>query len=131
MNRKKEKSDLPQDDTGEGMASDLADDRLYRALASTQRRRLLYILRENGEHPVEELATILAGWEATDTGMMASSEDRRRRLLELRHRDIPMLADAGLVEHDREGGTVSPKPLPEPIAELAGRAVDVDSSVEE
>ncbi|WP_276271371.1 DUF7344 domain-containing protein [Haloarcula litorea] len=109
---------------GSGDVAGLADDRLYRALASTRRRRLLYVLLADPDHDrtVEELAAILTGWEAT-TGGMATPDDYNDVRIGLRHADLPILADSGLIDFDPETGTVTLEPIPEPVAALVRDAV--------
>lgn len=112
----------------EGSAPDrapsLSDDRLYRALAATERRRLLYLLLDEGERRVEELATVLTGWDATETGTMGTADDRERTLVELRHVHLPLLADVGLVEYDRQLITVDAESVDPLLEELLERSLD-------
>lgn len=105
------------------VASDLSDDRLYRAFASTPRRRLLWILLEGGESTVDELATVLAGWDATDRGTMRTGEDRKRVVVELAHVHLPLLADVGLIAYDRDSGTVRIEPIDPLVRDLIRRSV--------
>jgi DNA-binding transcriptional ArsR family regulator len=103
-----------------------SDDRLYRALAAKPRRRLLYLLLERGECSVEEVATVLTGWEATETGTMGSVADRERIRTALDHVHLPLLADVGLVTYDRQRGTVEAEPVDPFLEELIGRGVDTE-----
>ena len=102
----------------------LSDDDLYRALASTQRRRTLYILLVQDATTLDNLATVLAGWEATEAGMMRGSGDYQRIRTELHHRDLPALEDAGLVEYDHATDTVTLEPLTDDVASLIARSVE-------
>lgn len=106
----------------------LSDDRLYRALASTRRRRLLYFLLEEGESTVEELATVLTGWEATDTETMGTVRDYNQIGIELKHVHLPLLVDIGLIRHDRESDTVGIERLDPLLVELLSRSVDAGRS---
>lgn len=74
--------------------SRLGEDQFYRALASHHRRRALYYLLETTDSTVEELATVLSGWEAATTGTIQSPADRSAIRLELVHSHLPQLADA-------------------------------------
>jgi DNA-binding transcriptional ArsR family regulator len=105
----------------------LSDDRLYRALAARPRRRLLYLLLERGERSVEELATLLTGWEATETGTMGAVADRDRIRTTLDHIHLPLLTDVGLVVYDRQRGTVEAEPVDPFLEELIERGVDAES----
>jgi hypothetical protein len=104
----------------------LSQDVFYRALATAQRRRALYVLLVQEAATVDELATVLAGWEATDTGTMRSPADHRRIGVDLRHRDLPMLAEAGLVDYDAEAEVVTVEPLEEAVVALVCRSVEAD-----
>lgn len=106
----------------------LDDDRLYRALASTRRRRVLYILLVERKSTVEKLATILTGWGSTETGRMATPEDRQNILVDLHHRHLPGLDESGLIEYDQDEGTVELGSLSDPVAELISRSVETEQS---
>ncbi|WP_235027967.1 ArsR family transcriptional regulator [Halorubrum sp. JWXQ-INN 858] len=107
---------------------DLSDDRLYRALASTSRRRLLWILQEGDESTVDELATVLVGWDATDHGTMRTDEDRKRVIVGLAHVHLPLLADLGLLAYDRGSGTVRIEPIDPLVHDLIRRSVGSGAS---
>ena len=107
-------------------SSRLADDALYRALASTQRRRALAILCEETELTVEALATLLTGWDATETNTMATPADRETTLIELVHTHLPVLAESELVSYDAEEATVTIEPLSQPVIELIAKSVDAE-----
>ncbi len=85
----------------------LADSDFYRALAATERRRLLYYLLENEESTVGELATVLSGWDATMTERVMTASARQKVRCELRHHHLPLLSDAGLIAYDPEQETVT------------------------
>jgi len=50
---------------------------------------------------------VLAGWEASDTGSMSTESDYDAVLLELHHRHLPVLDDAGIIEYDADNGAVT------------------------
>jgi DNA-binding transcriptional ArsR family regulator len=107
----------------------LDDDAVYRALASTRRRRLLAVLLDGKERSVAELATILAGLHATETGAMVSPEDRTRIMIQLHHAHLPQLDEAGLIAYDREECTARLEQLDDAVAELLRRSVERDGEV--
>lgn len=111
-----------------GSRPGLSDDDVYRALASTQRRRALYVLLVQEDTTIAELATVLAGWEATDAGTMRGPADRRRIRTDLHHRHLPVLADAGLVEYDPEEATVAAEPLDDDLRVLVCRSIESGSA---
>ena len=108
----------------------LADDALYRALASTRRRQLLAVLRDTGPGgtSIDELATLLCGYDATETGTMGTPSDRDRLLVELTHVHLPHLDALGMVEYDQEAETVTLRPLDPEVEELIDRSVTAEPS---
>lgn len=128
MRNSKAGPDGESDPTEETLPPRLADDEFYAALASRRRRRTLHYLLEAGESTVEDLATVLCGWEATTTGTMQRPADRSRRRTELRHRHLPRLADAGLIDYDRDDGSVSLDTLHPRVAEVVRRSVRAERS---
>lgn len=104
----------------------LSDDDLYRALGSTRRRRVLYILLVEEESTVGKLATILAGWETTEAGGMASLADREQIHLALEHVHLPLLEGSGLIVHDRENDTVRLEPLDDAVIDLICQSVETE-----
>ncbi len=104
----------------------ISEDRLYRALASTRRRRLLYLLLEEGKCTVEALSTILIGWDATETSAMATRDDRDRIAVMLEHVHLPLLADEGLIAYDRRSETVEIEPIDPVVEDLVRRSVEAE-----
>ncbi|WP_049987900.1 DUF7344 domain-containing protein [Halobellus rufus] len=102
----------------------LADDQLYQALASRTRRRLLFFLLDEKESTVETVATVLAGWNADETGSMSTAADRDKILLELSHNHLPRLEEAGLLSYDRQGGDLRIERLDPLLAALVSKSVD-------
>lgn len=104
----------------------LSDDWLYRALASTRRRRLLYLLLVEAESTVDEIATVLAGWDATEAGTMATPDNYEQIVIELRHKHLPLLAEAGLVAYDSERSTVRIEPLDTAVSNLIDQSIEAE-----
>lgn len=104
----------------------LSDDQLYRALSSTKRRRVLYILLVEEETTIEKIATVLSGWDATETGKMVSPDEREQILIELDHIHFPLLAKAGLVTYDRQERAVRIEPVSDTITDLICQSVETE-----
>lgn len=114
------------DESGEGSRLDdvggFSVDELHRALAEERRRRVLSLLLSEGDRTQDELATLLAGWEATETGTMRSSDDRDRIATLLHHATLPMLDAMDLLSYDPTDGTVRLSSLDEAVREALERA---------
>ncbi|MFC7240104.1 hypothetical protein ACFQS4_18255 [Saliphagus sp. GCM10025317] len=79
----------------------------HRILANPRRRRLLTTLTERGRDTVDGLAEAIARREC----LSDDDADDRRRIrrdvhVSLVHVHLPMVADQGLVEYDRDEGDV-------------------------
>lgn len=72
-------------------------------LRDARRRGVLYTLRRNGRTSVEELSRRIAAWEPNDGRTATDPETVETSLV---HAHLPKLADAGVVEFDRERGAV-------------------------
>jgi DNA-binding transcriptional ArsR family regulator len=118
MNGSKEDPNQRTHATARDLPRRLAEDRFYWALASPHRRRLLHYLCENEDGTVDELASVLSGWEATTSGTMQTQTDRLEIRLQLLHNHLPRLADWGLIDYDVDAGTVK-------LGSLHPRTVDV------
>lgn len=112
--------------TEEGVAPRFAEDQFYQALAATPRRRLLYSLVEDEESTVEELAAILGDWEVTKTETTHTPADRTEIRLQLLHNHLPRLAEAGLIEYDRDTGTVQLDSLHPQTTDLIRQSVEAE-----
>lgn len=79
-------------------------DRINSLLASSRRRCVLSMLADGDEVTVEKLARTIAARERNGT----FDDDRRDRVVvSLVHNHLPRLADHGVVDYDRQDGTVS------------------------
>lgn len=74
-------------------------DQVFRALSHPVRRRILTSLGERNPLDVEELASMPLG-----------PDDGRTLAVELHHRHVPHLDEAGFVEWDRETDTITRGP---------------------
>lgn len=104
----------------------LAENQFYRALASSHRRRLLYYLCETDESTVEELASVLSGWEITPTGTMQTQADRLEIRLQLLHNHLPRLVDAELIDYNPHTGTVQLKPLHQRVIDIIQQSIEAE-----
>lgn len=78
------------------------------ALAHPRRRWIVDTLRDDGALEVGELATRATAWENDSTTDAVDRDDQQRTMVELIHVDLPVLADAELVEYDPAARVVSP-----------------------
>lgn len=105
------------------------DERTARALASETRRRVLDVLQDaDREWSLSELATVLAGWEATASRGMATPDDRARIEVELHHRHLPHLDAVNLASYDASSKTVTPEPLDDAVERVVRRAIAGDDA---
>ncbi|WP_049981500.1 DUF7344 domain-containing protein [Halolamina rubra] len=121
------KENGPRTDESRGDAAPTFEHQFYRAMASRERRRLLYVLLDGEERTVEEVATVLVGWDATESGTVGDPDDRNLVLLRLVHIHLPLLDDAGLVAYDDERGRVRAESLDEATREYIERGIDAES----
>lgn len=106
----------------------LAEDRFYRALASSRRRRLLYHLLEREESTVEELVSVLSGWQVTTGATMHTRADRSRIRHQLLHSHLPRLRDVGLIDYEQDTGTVQLTSLHPRARDIIRRSVEAERS---
>lgn len=106
-------------------------DRLHRALSTSSRRRVLAVLLDGEEYSLDELATLLAGWAATDQGGLTSAEDRHRIAVSLHHCELPLLEDAGLARYDQDASVVELADVDEHVERALRRAIEGDQSLSE
>mgnify|MGYP000377401670 CR=1 FL=1 len=104
----------------------LSNDKIYQGLASTRRRRLLYVLREETECTVDDLAEILTEWE--DANGNPSPDDHKKVRIKLVHSDLPLLADAELIAYDRENQLVRAEPLHPLFEAVISRSIDAEAA---
>lgn len=108
----------------------LAEDQFYLALAAPQRRRLLYYLLAEQESTVEELTTVLSGWNATTTGTMHTSSDWSELRVALVHNHLPRLADVGLIDYDPQDASVQLASLHPQVADIVRQSIEAEQHTE-
>ena len=114
------------EESTDSLPSRFVDDEFYRALSSRRRRRILAFLLDERECSRDELATVLAEWESTDTGSMSTRDDYDRIQLDLHHVQLPMLDESALVAYDPERGTVTIEPLETETRALIRRCIEAE-----
>lgn len=88
--------------------ADATPDRCLEALADESRRHVLSSLCEaDGPVSLTELAVDLADAERDPATVAADEDPVRRREIELYHRHVPKLDEAGLVDFDVDRRTVT------------------------
>lgn len=91
---------------------------VFDALSEADRRFLVAVLVEDGGAvSLEELARRLAARERDERPADLSESAVESSLTALYHSHVPKLADAGVVNHDRESGTVALAADPEVVRE--------------
>lgn len=95
----------------DALGSDADPESVAPVLADDRRRTIVTLVRaENGAVTREALAHELASLEAAGAPAASRVEDVT---LQLHHRHLPKLADAGLLEYDRADGTITYEGPPE------------------
>lgn len=89
----------------------LSQDAVFDILSNPRRRYVLYYLRQESE-PIEltTLAEHVAAWENETDVESLEDQERKRVYVSLYQTHVPKLADAGLVDYDKEAGTVALAP---------------------
>jgi len=81
---------------------------LFDILSSARRRYVLYLLDENGEMKLMDLAEHVAAWENEIDREAVTNDQRKRVYVSLYQTHVPRLEEFGLVEYEAENGSVSP-----------------------
>jgi hypothetical protein len=100
-------------------------DDLFRAVADSDRRRLLAVLSTESAMPLDDLTDVLVGWESSVSGPTGPDEWAQVKI-ELVHMHLPLLAEAGLVTH--EDDVVRLDTHPEPVEELVTFATEYEEA---
>jgi DNA-binding transcriptional ArsR family regulator len=101
-------------------------DELFKALASSKRRRLLAALPAQSTMTLDELTDVLVGWQSAGDGPVGPDEWAKVKI-ELVHAHLPLLSDVGLVTCEDE--EIARTPYPESIEELVEFAGEYESTV--
>lgn len=103
-------------------------DDVFKALASSKRRRVLAALPTDSAMTLDELTDVLVGWQSTVDGP-AGPDEWAKVKIELVHAHIPLLVDAGLVTCEDE--EIAHAAYPDPVGELVTFAGEYDAAVAE
>lgn len=92
----------------DSMETPLSQDTVFEILSNSRRRYVLYYLRQETE-PIQltTLAEHVAAWENETDVESLGDQERKRVYVSLYQTHIPKLAEIGLVEYDKEAGTVA------------------------
>jgi DNA-binding transcriptional ArsR family regulator len=99
----------------------LSDDLVFTMLSNQRRRYVIHHLKQRGEQvTVRDLSRQVAAWENGVGVEELDYKQRKRVYTSLHQTHLPKLDDAGVVEYDRDRGTVS----------LGSAAVELDVYME-
>ena len=98
--------------------NDLSLDEICHLLQNGRRRNVLrFLARHEGTAELGEIAEHIAAAENDTTVERLSSDERKRVYIALYQIHVPKLADANVVDYDRDRGTLAARPLVEPLQE--------------
>ncbi|MFB6202852.1 MAG: winged helix-turn-helix domain-containing protein [Halorhabdus sp.] len=88
-------------------ARPLTPDDVFDILSNPRRRMVLYYLREHaGSVDVKELAEAIAAMENDVDVSELTSQQRKRVYVSLYQTHLPKMAETGVIDYDKDGGTV-------------------------
>lgn len=88
--------------------TELTQDIVFSVLSNERRRQVLRHLHERpGGSDIRELSQQLAAWENDVSPEAVTYKQRKRVYTSLHQTHLPALAEAGVVEYDRDRGTVN------------------------
>lgn len=102
------------------MPRDFGGEDLVRLLADSRNRTILTVLEEAGPLTVDELTERVVD---DDTAIISSSDyesEFQQTRLSLHHQHLPKLAEAGLIEYDRDGKVVARRTVGAATADWLG-----------
>lgn len=97
----------------------LSHDDLFHVLQNRRRRRVLQYLVDGGDGPFEmrAIAEQVAAWEYDTSCEGLASDQRQRVYVALYQSHLPKLADVGLIDYDKNRGTVASRASIEQVVE--------------
>lgn len=94
----------------------LTEDELFEILSNRRRRHILHqLIRERDTLDIGTLSKEIAAWEDGLELHEVSSSDRKRVYTALHQSHLPKMDKAGVIDFDRDRGTVEPTPALEDI----------------
>lgn len=94
----------------------LTEDELFELLSNQRRRHILHtLIHEDGSVDIGDLSQEIAAWEDGLAFEEVSSTDRKRVYTALQQSHLPKMDKAGVVQFDRDRGTVEPTPALEDV----------------
>jgi hypothetical protein len=102
-------------ETGDGesiVSTDISEDELFDVLSNHRRRYAVHVMkREDAERlEIGPMAEQIAAWENEVELAEVDYAERKRVYTALQQQHLPMMDDAGVVEFDKDRGTVEPTP---------------------
>ncbi|WP_224449875.1 DUF7344 domain-containing protein [Haloprofundus salilacus] len=86
----------------------LSREDVFETLSNRRRRYAIHaLLQEEGSVELGDLARQVAAWETGQSPSAVSSEERRRVYNALQQSHLPKMHDTGIVEYDRDRGTIT------------------------
>lgn len=101
--------------------------RALEALEATQRRCILYYLREHETASVDTLADLVTGWLYASVDGVGTPEQRQQTFVELHHVHLPKLAATGLIDYGEAAGRVELLEYAPFVDDLLDLTLDVES----
>lgn len=89
-------------------APELSEEEVFEVLSNRRRRYALHYLVEAGESELGDLAEQVAAWENDKSVAELSTDERKRVYSALQQSHLPKMNDAGVVNFDKNRGTVDP-----------------------
>lgn len=100
---------------------ELTQDTVFSVLSNERRRRVLRCLQEKPSgSDIRELSRHLAAWENDIPEEAVTYKQRKRVYTSLHQTHLPALADAGVIDYDRDRGTVELTPQASILDEYLG-----------
>ena len=109
-------TDDEQTDSSGAEGDALTEDELFTLLSNRRRRYILHtLMREADTVDIGDLSQEIAAWEDGLEYEKVSSRDRKRVYTAIQQTHLPKMDDAGVVEFNRDRGTVKPTPALEDV----------------